>query len=201
MKTDFLKYILVLTFAAVSAVMASAQENTESVGYDYVDSLVHRTVPAVDSVLFGADVFSVMPQKNSGGGAGVTIRQSQMIEESMKAHVEANKSRSLTGYRIRIFFDNSQSARVNSSRALDTFMLSFRGIPAYRSYANPYFKVTVGDYRTKAEAMAALPKIKNLFPSAFIVKEKINYPQIGTRLMDTVVDTIKVYRPKTETLQ
>ncbi len=201
MKTDFLKYILVLTLAAVSAVVASAQENKETVGYDYADSLVYRVVPAVDSVLFGADVFSVMPSKSMGGNADVTIRQSQMVQESMAAHVEANKSRSLTGYRVRIFFDNSQSARVNSSRALDTFTSSFSGIPAYRSYANPYFKVTVGDYRTKAEAMAILPKIKNLFPSAFIVKEKINYPQIGTRLMDTVVDTIKVYRPKTETLQ
>lgn len=201
MKTDFLKYILVLTLAAVSAVVVSAQENKETVGYDYADSLVYRVVPAVDSVLFGADVFSVMPSKSMGGNADVTIRQSQMVQESMAAHVEANKSRSLTGYRVRIFFDNSQSARVNSSRALDTFTSSFSGIPAYRSYANPYFKVTVGDYRTKAEAMAILPKIKNLFPSAFIVKEKINYPQIGTRLMDTVVDTIKVYRPKTETLQ
>jgi hypothetical protein len=201
MKTDFLKYILVLTLAAVSAVVASAQENKETVGYDYADSLVYRVVPAVDSVLFGADVFSVMPSKSMGGNADVTIRQSQMVQESMAAHVEANKSRSLTGYRVRIFFDNSQSARVNSSRALDTFTSSFSGIPAYRSYANPYFKVTVGDYRTKAEAMAILPKIKNLFPSAFIVKEKINYPQIGTRLMDTMVDTVKVYRPKTETLQ
>ena len=149
MKTDFLKYILVLTLAAVSAVVASAQENKETVGYDYADSLVYRVVPAVDSVLFGADVFSVMPSKSMGGNADVTIRQSQMVQESMAAHVEANKSRSLTGYRVRIFFDNSQSARVNSSRALDTFTSSFSGIPAYRSYANPYFKVTVGDYRTK----------------------------------------------------
>jgi uncharacterized protein (DUF1499 family) len=61
--------------------------------------------------------------------------------------------------------------------------------------------VTVGDYRTKAEAMANLAKIKAAFPTAFIVKEKINYPQIGSRLMRTIIDTVKVYRPKTETLQ
>jgi hypothetical protein len=191
MKTDFLKYILVLTFAAVSALVASAQENKESAGYDYADSLVYRTVPAVDSMLFGADVFAVMPSKSMGGNADVTIRQSQMVEESMKAHVEANKSRSLTGYRIRIFFDNSQSARVNSSRALDTFTSSFRGIPAYRSYANPYFKVTVGDFRTKSEAMELLSNIKGTFPSAFVVKENIAYPVVD-KSNAYVVDTIKV---------
>ena len=40
MKTDLLKYILVIAVSAVSAVMASAQENVATVGYDYVDSLV-----------------------------------------------------------------------------------------------------------------------------------------------------------------
>ena len=200
MKTDFLKYILVIALSAVSAVMASAQENIETVGYDYVDSLVYRTVPSVDSLLLGADVFQVMPEKVNGK-AGVVIHQSQMVEESMRTHIIDNRTRPITGYRIRIFFDNSQNARKNSASTLDSFVSSFHGIPAYRSYANPYFKVTVGDYRTKAEAMANLSKIKKSFPSAFIVKEKINYPQIGSRLMTTKVDTVKVYRPKTETLQ
>lgn len=192
MKTDFLKYILILVISAASAVALSAQD---------VDSLVFRTIPAVDSTLLGQDVFQIMPRKDNGGKAGVTIHQSQMVEESMRAHVIDNRTRPITGYRIRIFFDNSQNARKNSASALESFVSSFRGIPAYRSYANPYFKVTVGDYRTKAEAMANLPNIKKAFPSSFIVKEKINYPQIGSRLMTTVVDTIKVYRPKTETLQ
>ena len=200
MKTDFLKYILVLALSAVSAMTVSAQEKTDTVGVDYVDSLVYRIVPAVDSLLLGADVFQAMPEK-ANGKAGVVIRQSQMVEESMRTHVIDNRTRPITGYRIRIFFDNSQNARKNSASTLDEFLSSFRGIPAYRSYANPYFKVTVGDYRTKAEAMANLANIKKSFPSAFIVKEKINYPQIGSRLMTTVVDTVKVYRPKTLTLQ
>ena len=200
MKTDFLKYILVIALSAVSAMMASAQENIQTAGYDYVDSLVYRTVPSVDSLLLGADVFQVMPEKGNGK-AGVVFHQSQMVEESMRTHVIDNRTRPITGYRIRIFFDNSQNARKNSASTLDAFLSSFRGIPAYRSYANPYFKVTVGDYRTKAEAMANLANIKKSFPSAFIVKEKINYPQIGSRLMTTVVDTVKVYRPKTLTLQ
>ena len=201
MKTDLLKYILVIAVSAVSAVMASAQENVETVGYDYVDSLVYRTVPAVDSLLLGADVFQVMPDKKNGGKATVVIRQSQMVEESMRIHVTDNRTRAITGYRIRIFFDNSQTARKESESTLNAFVSSYRGIPAYRSYANPYFKVTVGDYRTKAEAMANLANVKKSFPSAFIVKEKINFPQIGGRPMTTVVDTVKVYRPKTLTFQ
>ena len=201
MKTDFAKYILVVVLAAASCIAASAQEQTASNESSYVDSLVYRTVPAVDSVLFGADIFNIMPNKSNGGSADVTIHQSQMVEESMRSHIASNKKRPMTGFRIRIFFDNSQTARTRSAAVLASFKSAFQGIPAYRSYANPYFKVTVGDYRTKAEAMANLSKIKAAFPTAFIVKEKINYPQIGSQLMRTIVDTIKVYRPKTETLQ
>ena len=201
MKTDFMKYILVLVLAAASAVIASAQEKPDTTASLYVDSLVYHTIPAVDSVLFGADIFNIMPNKSNGGNADVKIHQSQAVEESMRNHIVSNKKRPMTGFRIRIFFDNSQTARTRSAAVLGSFKAAFQGIPAYRSYANPYFKVTVGDYRTKAEAMGNLAKIKKAFPTAFIVKEKINYPQIGSQLMRTIVDTIKVYRPKTETLQ
>jgi hypothetical protein len=201
MKTDVLKYILAVVLSVAFSVAASAQEQADSTESSYVDSLVYRIVPAVDSVLFGADIFNIMPSKSNGGAADVTIRQSQTVEQAMRNHVASNKNRPMTGFRIRIFFDNSQNARTRSAAVLDSFKSVFQGIPAYRSYANPYFKVTVGDYRTKAEAMANLAKIKAAFPTAFIVKEKINYPQIGSRLMRTIIDTVKVYRPKTETLQ
>ena len=67
---------------------------------------------------------------------------------------------------------------------------------AYRSYANPYFKVTVGDFRTKSEAMALLERIKYEFPSAFVVKENISYPIVDVNNA-YVIDTVKVLRPVT----
>jgi hypothetical protein len=70
----------------------------------------------------------------------------------------------------------------------------FHEVKAYRTYANPYFKVTVGDFRTKSEAMALLSDIKGAFPSAFVVKENISYPVVD-KSNAYVVDTIKVLRP------
>lgn len=200
MRTDILKLFVMAILLPVSVICASAQEASDTTSRQYVDSLVYRTVPAVDSLLLGADIFDIMPSKSRGDDADVSIHQTQMVEESLRTHVIANKTRELKGYRIRIYFDNSQNARRNSATCLNRFVSIFHGIPAYRSYANPYFKVTVGDYRTKADALDNLPAIRRVFPTAFIVKEKINYPQIGKMPMETLVDTIKVYRPKTETL-
>ena len=54
----------------------------------------------------------------------------------------------------------------------------FPGVAAYRTYSNPFFRVTVGDFRTKSEAMQLLLQVKGAFPTAFIVKETIGYPVV-----------------------
>ena len=43
----------------------------------------------------------------------------------------------------------------------------------YMNFVNPNFKVTVGDFRTRSEALALLETVKKDFPSAFIVKENV----------------------------
>ena len=56
----------------------------------------------------------------------------------------------------------------------------YPGIQAYRSYASPNFKVTVGNFRTRLDAEALLRQIKGDFPDAFIVRERFKYPSIGS---------------------
>lgn len=163
-------------------------------GYELVDSLVYRFVSGVDTTLAGTDILHVMPLKARGDKADVEIYQSQDIANALRAQVAANSSRTINGFRVRIFFDNKQTARAESEAILKRFETLHRDIKAYRTYANPYFKVTVGDFRTKSEAMDVLSRIKTEFPSAFVVKENIEYPIVD----DTniyVVDTIKVLRP------
>ena len=65
---------------------------------------------------------------------------------------------------------------------------------AYRRFTSPYFKVTVGDYRNKSEALAALKDIKKDFPTAFIVRERFRYPSLGNTSAYKV-DTLKILKP------
>lgn len=186
--------ILIAAIALASAVPASAQYVQEIVvpeGYELVDSVVYRPASAVDTALVGRSVYQVL----AGGKADVAIHQTDSIYSAMKSHVDNNAKRTLSGYRIRIFFDNRQSARVASEEALKKFESLFHDVVAYRSYANPYFKVTVGDFRTKSEAMSYLERIRREFPSAFVVKENIAFPTVD-KDNSYVTDTVKVLRPK-----
>ncbi len=163
-------------------------------GYEVVDSVVYVPVSAVDSTLAGKSIFSIMPSKRRGDDTDVTVNQSNLISGSMNAQVLSNGSRTMSGYRVRIFFDNKQSARNESEATLKKFKGLFPDVMAYRIYVNPYFKVTVGDFRTKSEAMALLSRIRGAFPSAFVVKENIEYPVVDTGHA-VYMDTVKVLRP------
>lgn len=190
-KTNILKYSLIAVFAFVSAVSMSAQSIPDT---HPADTIVYQAPPLVDSTLVGSDIFDILHLKKSGDKGSVSVHQSKVVEESMRNHVVANKVRVLNGYRIRIFFDNSQNARQNSGGAYGTFLKIFKGIPAYRSYVNPYFKVSVGDFRTKAEAMEKLIHIKKVFPAAFIVKEKIKFPEVDKAALEDLPDSLEVFK-------
>jgi hypothetical protein len=186
--------LMVIVLSLAGAYSASAQEIVVPEGYELVDSLVYRHVSGVDTLLIGKDVFHVMPLKSRGGKADVEIYQSQDVANALRKQIEANSKRTMSGYRVRIFFDNKQSARVESEETIKKFESMYHDVKAYRTYANPYFKVTVGDFRTKSEAMELLSRIKREFPSAFVVKENIEFPVVD-RDNAYVVDTIKVLRP------
>lgn len=185
--TRILAIIIITAVSACFSRSASAQHVEVPEGYELVDSVIYRPVATADSTLVGKNIFNVLPDN-------VNVRQSQQIANSMKSHVASNGARTISGYRVRIFFDNKQNARTESEAVLKRFNGLYPDVMAYRIYANPYFKVTVGDFRTKSEAMALLARIKGAFPSAFVVKENIEFPVVD-KDNAVIADTIKVIRP------
>jgi hypothetical protein len=88
------------------------------------------------------------------------------------------KTKGLPGYRIRIFRENSQQARQKSLDLVAEVIAKYPDLPCYRYYDNPYFKVSLGDFRTRFDAMKAYRQVVKDFPDAFIVQETINFPRV-----------------------
>ncbi|MBQ8483988.1 MAG: SPOR domain-containing protein [Bacteroidales bacterium] len=193
--TDNLILLLVFFMLSIPAVSRAQEQVVIPEGYELVDSIVYRPAAAVDTTLAGKDIFMIMPSRNAGAKADVKVMQTDVVADAVRRQIRSNEDRTLSGYRVRIFFDNRQTARVESEETLKRFEALYHDVVAYRTYANPYFKVTVGDFRTKSEAMRLLERIKGEFPSAFVVKENISFPVVDTSNA-YVVDTVKVLRPK-----
>jgi hypothetical protein len=82
------------------------------------------------------------------------------------------------GYRIRIYFDLGQKSRKQSEETANDFMTNYPGISVYRSYISPYYKVSVGDFRTRDNALKLYYQLIKEYPKAFIVPEWINFPPL-----------------------
>jgi len=190
-----MKRTLILFIAVLTLSLVSAHAQVSSGTYEQVDSLVYKPVAAVDSTLVGKSIFSVLPSKVRGSSSEVKVHQSQAIVNAFNQKMETNSKRLISGYRVRIFSDSKQTARTESESIAARFTSTHPGVAAYRSYQNPFFKVTVGDFRTKSEAMQLLQQIKYEYPTAFIVKENINFPVVDSN-NSFVVDTLHILRRK-----
>ncbi len=117
-----MKKALIIIIALLSGCAAlRAQEVPD--GYVWADSLVFTPINEVDSTLAGKSIYSVLPDN-------VQIDQSGAVRSLMSRKVEG---KGINGYRIRIFFDNSRTARGDSESALYRFKSLNPGISAYRT--------------------------------------------------------------------
>lgn len=119
-------------------------------------------------------------QAHKIGEGAVTIRQSESITQIHNIRYLHNaKSPGMEGYRIRIFFELGQFARKNSEDTMQSFMEKYPGVPVYQNYQNPYWKVSVGDYRSREEVIKFYNLIIQDYPKAFIIPERINFPPLN----------------------
>ena len=153
------RFIIIAILALLPAMMLRAQEYR-----------VDNGSAQVDSTLVGRSVLSVL-------GSGVSVNQSSAMKSAFDSYVSANASKRITGYRIRVYYENNQNARNRSEAIARSISGTYPGIGVYRTFESPNFKVCVGDFRTKDEALKLYHALKSSYPTVIILKETINYPR------------------------
>lgn len=97
-----------------------------------------------------------------------------VIQDSRIAKLDAayKSTYKLDGYRIQIFSGNK---RQPAKEARLRFTRVYRKTKAHEVYEQPYFKVRVGDFKTKLEALKFKNELNKHFPNCFIVKDEIEF--------------------------
>ena len=103
----------------------------------------------VDSTLMGRSILSVL-------GPGVTVNQSRTMRSALDSYVSNNAAKKLSGFRIRVYFDNGQSARTRSESIARSISNAFPGIGVYRTFESPlsHGHHPQGDHQLSALAYA-----------------------------------------------
>ena len=109
----------------------------------------------------------------------INIVQSRDIIKLIDKHLyEESKNKGITGYRIRIYANSGKQAYNEGPKVQAEFAARYSSVKTYYIFDSPFYLLYVGDFRTHSEAMKFLKQIERVYPDAFIVRSKINYPPI-----------------------
>ena len=108
------------------------------------------------------------------------IEQDPDLIRLVGLHIRKNESiRGMQGFRVEIFFSSALDARQRALQTKAAFLRDYPDVNVYVIYISPDFKVRVGNFRTKSEALAMIKQIQDRFPKAFLVPDIIEFPNLN----------------------
>jgi len=107
------------------------------------------------------------------------VNQDPRLDKMLNWHIEKNlKKEGIDGYRVEIFFSSDLNALEQSKSKKVEFLSKYPEYVVHIKYDAPNFKVRIGDFRSKNEALKLHKKIERSYPMAFIVPDKIKFPPL-----------------------
>ena len=107
---------------------------------------------------------TIVPHINSSGN--ISVERLEFDESNQSSESNKNARATSVGYRVEVFADNN--ARTAKSQALARRRNISARLPQYDTYMvfeSPYWRVRVGDFKSKSEAEHALAEIRKAFPA------------------------------------
>jgi hypothetical protein len=123
-----------------------------------------------------SDVFTRLESKVPGQGT-VSIKQDANIRNMVNLHLmQQRKINGILGYKISIYRGSGQETRKDAEYTRSKFISKNEAVKCELKYEFPYWKVYVGAFRTKSEALRFLKKIEYDYPDAFIRDDIVAFP-------------------------
>jgi hypothetical protein len=136
--------------------------------------MIHRfTIALVVTLLIANQLIG----QNSGH---VVVIKNPVIDSLVQKHVALNQLQpTIDGWRIQIFFESGNNAKILANRSRDRFLEIYPDQGAYLTFNEPYYKVRVGNFRTHMDAEGFLQNIITEFPTAYIVPDNVYFEKIN----------------------
>ena len=156
-----IKRILIVLACVAIQQLSMAQTETLELGNNYI-------LFASDSLNFNV----------SNGKATIVsdIRTRKLLNKFIK---ENKINPEMDGWRVQIYWGSVRgTARKEAEAAKRKFRAKYSDVPVYMTYEAPIFKVRVGDFRTKSEALKFRSVLPSTFANSYPVMTKIKLPKL-----------------------
>lgn len=133
-------------------------------------------------VVFTASLFvrsdALQAQESEGS---LTLIQDSRIDSLVALNIAYNKAYPyIVGFRIQIYMASGNDGLSNAELVKKDFETNFNDVTAYITFREPYYRVRVGDFRTRLEANQLLKTIRKSYQDAWIIQDKISLPLLVT---------------------
>ncbi|MBZ0241776.1 MAG: SPOR domain-containing protein [Bacteroidales bacterium] len=139
-----------------------------------------KTLLFILFLLSATDYQNTAKAQHEYGNEGViNITQDARIDSLMVLHKQLREADSrFEGYRIQLFMEAGNDAVQRAEEFIQEFEDEYPEWPAYLSFGQPYYRVRIGNFRTRLEAEGALNSLKRQFRQAFITSDMIEPPEL-----------------------
>lgn len=156
-------FSLVLLFVANSLLAQSQRTGThENYSFPAADSSKYHTMLS-DSAAVDR------PFKH------LTINSDSRIYDLMDIQAEKiQRLGGINGYRVQIY----QGSKDRAYQLKSNFLKKYPGYEVYVKFQTPDFRVRIGDFRYRSEALKLKYLIEKDFPNPYLVDDVINFPDL-----------------------
>ena len=125
------------------------------------------------------------------------LNQSPKIDDLiMKQRQMHDNDGTIDGFRVQIFMELGNDALHHADSVKTRFSEKYPDVPIYLIFGQPYYRLRIGDFRTRLEAENMFQQVKKEYNNAFVTADRIELPYIALCSGDIEFDTLT-----TDTLQ
>ena len=92
--------------------------------------------------------------------------------------IHANDS-TIDGFRVQIFMELGNDALQHADSVREIFKEDYPDVPIYLLFGQPYYRLRVGDYRSRLEAENRYQRLKKKYKNAFVTADRIELPYLA----------------------
>jgi hypothetical protein len=159
-----LSFLLVLSVMIVQ--LAVAQQKTTPPTYMPVNDAIFHSENEPNSFKL---------ETKTEGWDHLTIISDSRIKDILEIQREESiRKRGFDGYRVQLY----QGTKDGADKVKAKFLSLYPDHRVYDPFITPDFRVKVGDFRTRSEAISFKYKLIKDFPNPYIVVDVINFPDL-----------------------
>ena len=143
-------------------------------------ALISYKAPIKETIKTESTLTSTTSQVNTSLPTSDIVALDAMLSRFAEKNAEY---KSLPGYRIQLY-TGADSDKANAVKNKASYILSKHGLRAESVYEQPLFKIKAGYFISQLEAQRQLVAIKDDFPEAILVPDKISLSVLRARYQD-----------------